>query len=92
MVNLVYFEFSLCGHTENSYLLGIFHVHSLPKPPGKIKRKQSIDFSLGDSQSKIMRDATRLQSLPGKALRITDASLDWVPESKAVRSKMYGQF
>jgi hypothetical protein len=70
----------------------IFHAYLLPKPPGKIQREQSIDFTLRDGQSKITRDATKLRSLPGKALRITDTSLVNVPESKAVRQKIYGQF
>lgn len=33
-----------------------------------------------------------MRMLPEKALRITDASLACVPESKAVTQKMYGQF
>lgn len=53
----------------------------------KKKGKQSINFTLRDSQRE--RDH---ETLPETALKITDTSLAWVPESKAVRQKTAGQF
>lgn len=37
-------------HTENSYY--IFHAYPLSTPPGKIRRKQGLNFTLRDSQRK----------------------------------------
>lgn len=78
-------------HTENSYY--IFHAYPLSTPPGKIRRKQGLNFTLRDSQRE--RDYERYNQdvkLPENPLRITDTSLAWEPESKAVRQKTSGQF